>query len=74
MMKYKLSRTQSKWARWFALWLAGFLSVIVIVPWLFVHTLGESMNRPKRSAMKGARPQLKKRPRCGFPSTSAANK
>ncbi|WP_141335962.1 stage II sporulation protein D [Paenibacillus sp. tmac-D7] len=40
MMKYKLSRTQSKWARWFALWLAGFLSVIVIVPWLFVHTPG----------------------------------
>lgn len=38
MMKYKLSRTQSKWVRWFALGLAGFVSVLVLVPWLLVRT------------------------------------
>ncbi|MEK8131708.1 stage II sporulation protein D [Paenibacillus filicis] len=37
MIKYKLSRTQTAWARWLALWFFSFLTVVLLVPWLLVH-------------------------------------
>ncbi|UUZ91247.1 stage II sporulation protein D [Paenibacillus sp. P25] len=52
-MKYKLTRVQTGWIRWFAIGLASFLAVVVLVPLLLVKRSPPSEPVPGRPSSSG---------------------